>query len=87
MELISEEESHLQRPPAEIVVRLVQAPETRAWCFICGAAIDNRPGPGLFLKGGWERVCEQCTRLRSPVALNEVKWRRDDWEAESDWSR
>jgi hypothetical protein len=87
MELASEENSQPQRPAAEIVVRLVQASEMDWWCFLCGAPIDNRPGPGLFLKGGWERTCKTCAQIHEPIALNELKWRRRDWDSESNWSR
>jgi hypothetical protein len=87
MELIPENDSIPERSAPKIVVRVVQAPNMEAWCFLCGAPIENPPGPGLFLKGGRERACKACARIHEPIALNELKWRRRDWDSESDWSR
>jgi hypothetical protein len=87
MELILENDSIPERPAPKIVVRVVQAPNMETWCFLCGVPIENRPGPGLFLKGSWERPCETCAQIHEPIALNELKWRRRDWDFESDWSR
>jgi hypothetical protein len=87
MELLPEGDTTTDRPPPEIEVRKVEAPNVGAWCFVCGQPIDSQPGPGLFLKGGWERVCKTCARSYNPAALNELKWRRRDWESENGWSR
>lgn len=83
MELIPEDDDVSERRTHEIEVRIVEAPASPTWCFICGVPIEPRPGPGLFLQGGWERVCKTCGRVHSPIALNELKWRREDWEAQS----
>lgn len=80
MELIPEGNSVSDRPTPELVVRKVQAPNMETWCVLCGAPTGSGPGPGLFLKGGWERVCKTCARVHDPVALNELKWRRQDWK-------
>jgi len=74
-------------PRADLDVRVVEAPERKTWCILCGVPIEPDPGPAVFLKGGWERVCRRCTRTRAPVALNELKWRRRDWQSETDWGQ
>mgnify|MGYP000055269826 CR=1 FL=1 len=74
-------------PDVEIEVRMVEAPDLDTWCFLCGNRIENYSGPGVFLKGGWERACRQCARVHDPVVLNELKWRRADWKAAMEETR
>jgi hypothetical protein len=87
MELIPEDGAVSDRPAPEPVVKRSNASGFRTACILCGEPMGSRPGPGLFLKGGWERVCKRCGRTHDPVALNELKWRRQRWKRELEDAR
>ena len=71
----------------DLDVRIAGEPERETWCILCGTPLEPDPGPAVFLKGGWERVCRECTHTHDPAALNELKWKRTDWAAAQDKSR
>jgi hypothetical protein len=88
MELISEDDAASDRPAPEIVVKRSNASGFRTACILCGEPMESRAGPWLYLKGpGYEPVCKRCGRAHDPVALNELKWRRERWKRELEDAR
>ncbi|MCS4048184.1 hypothetical protein GGQ04_003343 [Salinibacter ruber] len=88
MELIPENDAVSDRPPPELVVRHGSASGFRTWCILCGEPMEAQAGPRLYLKGpGYEPVCKRCGCIHDPVALNELKWRRQKWKRQEEGAR
>lgn len=88
MELIPGDDAVSDRPPPELVVKRTCTSGFRTACILCGKPMESRAGPWLYLKGpGHEPVCKRCGRAHDPVALNELKWRRQRWKRELENAR
>ncbi len=74
-------------PDVDLDVRVDTVPERKTFCILCGIPMVADPGPAVFLSSGRERVCQRCTRTHDPAVWNELKWRRRDWQSESDWGQ